>query len=128
MNPTYPNLELIEYKFRQALNTDEEFMEKVNKIKSESKHFFADYDVVVFPQVWGSTCTGFDECKDGLPAIGGSAMTKEYTTVICENRTQTFAVFFGNRICYLVTDANENFMNDLKNQNMSGLHLAKSRY
>lgn len=67
----YPNLELIEYKIRLILSKDPEFQ------------------AMVFPQVWGSTCTGFDVTEDGMPTMGGSMMTTEYTTVFHELLTNT---------------------------------------
>lgn len=127
MNPRYPNLELIEYKAKQALAADPEFKAEFEK-QSKFMKLPPDFDVIVFPQMWGSTCTGFDVCSDGSPAIGGCAMTKEYTTVVHELITDCYCVFFGNRACYKVTNANEDFINDLKNRSMASLSEAKKRY
>lgn len=127
MNPRYPNLELIEYKAKQALAADPEFKAEFEK-QSKFMKLPPDFDVIVFPQMWGSTCTGFDVCPDGSPAIGGCAMTKEYTTVVHELITDCYCVFFGDRACYKVTNANEDFINDLKNRSMASLSEAKKRY
>lgn len=113
MNPRYPNLELIEYKSRQLLL---------------EKHAAMQFEAIVFPQLWGSTCTGFDITKDGNPAIGGCAMTKEYTTVMHETTTDTWLVFFGHKPCYKVKDADEKFMKDLDERNMAGFSEARKRY
>lgn len=60
MHPQYPNLELIEYKAKQFLFGSEEFAEKLSKIRETNKYAAPDFDATVFPQWWGSTCTGFD--------------------------------------------------------------------
>ena len=127
-NPTPPNLELLLYKAQQILAHDEEFIAALNEKKKERSHVSVDFDVEVFSQVWGSTCTGFDVCEDGSPAMGGSAMTKEYTTVIHERVTYCYCVFFGDRACYKVTNANDDFYEDLANRQMVSLSKAKTRY
>lgn len=120
----YPNLELLEYKVKQLLLADKEF---VATLKS-GKVPYIEFDVQMFPQVWGSTCTGFDITPDGSPAIGGSAMTKEYTTIFYEKATSTHIVCFGNRPCYKVTNPSEDFINDVEYHSMVGLKEAKTRY
>lgn len=127
-NPTPPNLELLLYKAQQILAHDEEFVAALNEKKKERGHVSVDFDIEVFSQVWGSTCTGFDVCEDGSPAMGGSAMTKEYTTVIHERVTDCYCVFFGDRACYKVTNANDDFYEDLANKQMVSLSNAKTRY
>ena len=128
MHPQYPNLELIEYKAKQFLFGSEEFAEKLSKIRETNKYAAPDFDATVFPQWWGSTCTGFDVMPDGSPAFGGCAMTKEYTTVIHELLTDTYFVFFGDRPCYSVTNANKDFIKDLKGCQMASLSESKKRY
>jgi len=122
MYAIYPNLELVEYKVKQLLAADEEFMKKLDKRRP-------DFDVIVFPQTWGEVpVPGFDLAPDGSPAVGGCAMTKEYTTVVHELTTNTYIVCFGNRPCYKVTDANEDFYSDLAARNMASLSEARKRY
>lgn len=128
MNCKYPNLELIEYKTKQGLSADEEFKNFLNETRSKNKHVFVEFEAIVFPQIWGSTCTGFDVAKDGSPALGGCAMTKEYTTVMHELLSDSYVVFFGDRPCYKVTNANDEFYEDLKHRNMASLSEAKKRY
>lgn len=128
MNARYPNLELLEYKARVALSRDEEFLEIFEERKKNKKHVSAEIDAVVFPQIWGSTCTGFDVTEDGSPAWGGCAMTKEYTTVLHELLTDTYIIFFGERMCYKVTNANAEFYEDLQKRQMASLSEAKRRY
>lgn len=128
MNARYPNLELLEYKARVALSSDEEFMKIFEERKKNKKYVYAEIDAVMFPQIWSSTCTGFDVTEDGSPAWGGSAMTKEYTTVLHELITDTYIIFFGEKICYKVTNANAEFYEDLQKRRMASLSEAKRRY
>lgn len=128
MNPKYPNLELIEYKFMQMLSKDEEWKKKVDELKSQNRYLRPDFSVTVFSQMWGSTCTAFDVMPDGSSAIGGCAMTREYTTVIEETLTNTFCVFIGDRPCYKVSDAPDEFYTDLAEKSMASLSVAKKRY
>lgn len=97
MNARYPNLELLEYKARVALSQDEEFLKIFEEKKRNNKYAYAEIDAVMFPQVWGSTCTGFDVTEDGSPTLGGCAMTKEYTTVLHELATDTYIIFLARR-------------------------------
>lgn len=127
-NVAVPNLELLLYKAQQLLAHDEEFIKALQKRKDELNHLTVDFDVIVFSQVWGNTCTGFDITPDGSPTIGGCAMTKEYTTVIHETVTDCYCVFFGDRPCYKVTKANQNFHEDLMKRQMASLSEAKERY
>lgn len=128
MNTRYPNLELLEYKARAALSRDEEFLKIFEEKKKNKKYVYAEIDAVVFPQIWGSTCTGFDVTEDGSPAWGGCAMTKEYTTVFHEQLTDTYIIFFGEKMCYKVTNANAEFYEDLQKRQMASLSEAKRRY
>lgn len=128
MNARYPNLELLEYKARAALSRDEEFLKIFEEKKKNKKYVYAEIDAVMFPQIWGSTCTGFDVNEDGSPAWGGCAMTKEYTTVLHELLTDTYIIFFGEKMCYKVTNANAEFYEDLQKRQMASLSEAKRRY
>lgn len=127
-NPEYPNLGLIEYMFWLQLNNDEEYKKKVKGLRDKNPYVRPDIDVVVFSQIWGSTCTAFDVCEDGSPALGGQAMTRAYTTVIKETLTGTYGVFIDNRPCYLVTNPTDEFYADLSERNMASLSVAKKRY
>ena len=126
----YPNLELLEYKAKQILSQDESFIAAVELYKKENdiKYAAFDFNTTMFPQVWESTCTGFDVAADGSPAIGGSAMTKEYTTILCETLTGSYIVCFGDRPCYRVTNPSKDFLNDMKQHSMVSLSEAKGRY
>lgn len=123
-----PNLELVLYKAQQLLAHDKEFVEALKEKRKTEKHLHIDFSLDVFPQMWGSTCTGFDVTENGEPTIGGSAMTEEYTVVIHERTTDSYCVFFGEQPCYKVTNANADFYDDLKNHRMASLSEAKQRY
>ena len=87
-----------------------------------------DFVVEVFPQMWGSTCTGFDVMPDGSPAMSGCDMTEAYTTIVHERQTGCYVVFFGDRACYKVENANQAFFDDIQRQDMASLSVAKKRY
>ena len=128
MNPSYPNLELIEYMTRGMLQKDDKVKEKIKQQREKNRYARVNFDAIVFSQIWGSTNTGFDVMEDGSPSMGGCAMTKEYTTVMHEMLTDTYCVFFGNRPCYMVSDANDRFHADLKERNLASLSEAKKIY
>jgi len=120
---TYPNLELLEYKVLMTLKNYDKFCNPIQKKKG-----FIEFEAIVFPQWWGSTCTGFDVTKDGTPSVGGSAMTKEYTVVFHELTTDIYVVCFGNCPCYIVDNANSQFFEDLNMRRMKSLSEAKEFY
>lgn len=128
MKAQYPNLELLEYKTTLLLSKDEDFKKKFEDLRKESRYACMDLNAYVFPQLWGSTCTGFDICEDGSPAIGGCAMTWEYTTVFHEATTDTYVVFFGDRPCYQVSNPKQAFLDDLNRRQMESLSGAKRLY
>lgn len=127
-NAKYPNLELIEYKFRQILNNDEEWKKKVEEAWEKNRYIYPDYEVIVFPQVWGSTNTAFDVCEDGSPEIGGCAMTKAYTVVVKETLTETYGVFVDDKACYIVDNPSNEFYKDLSEHNIKSRSEAKKAY
>lgn len=128
MNARYPNLELLEYKAIMYLSRDKEFVRILDEKKRNNKYTHVEIEAVMFPQIWGSTCTGFDVTENGSPTLGGCAMTKEYTTVIHELVTDTYIIFFGEKMCYEVTNANAEFYEDLQKRQMASLSEAKRRY
>lgn len=123
----YPNLELIEYKFREVLEKSKTFKLKRDEI---TKRCFLplEFDIDVFSQMWGNTCTAFDIDAEGRSCIGGCAMTKAYTVVIKEESTGLYGVFVDERFCYLVSDPNDNFLGDLKSRDMASISEAKEKY
>lgn len=79
---------------------------------------YKEYDTIMFSQLWPSTALGFD-------SIGGSAMTKAYTTILVvtyviddSNNGIIYGVFFGDRLAYLVKDPTKEFFKDLEKREM----------
>ena len=125
----YPNLPLVQERFQNAIY--ERLLEKKAEIQrekeTENRHIFwigPKYRADVFMQTWANTAGGFQE--PGM--VSGQALTEQYTTVMYEQVTEIYGVFFGNRLCYLVDNANDAFLEDLKNRNMCCLGDAKNRY
>lgn len=121
MKPKYPNLELIEYKFKQFI-----FSEGSEVLKNAC---FPTFRADTFIQSWANTATGFN-LKSG---VAGQAITDEYTTVMemkwCayegdnkkkwhDNKDIIYGVFFGNELAYVFLNPKERFFEDLKNRNM----------
>lgn len=129
MNTTsYPNLELLEYKAQIALFKLADFQTAWERKKENQGWVNLEMDAYVFPQIWGSTNCGFDLGQNGGAAIGGCAMTKEYTTVFHENITDSYLVFFGEIMAYRIAEPTEAFFEDLRARNLAALSVAKMRY
>lgn len=96
-----PNLELIQERF-------------YNHIKPElsALKYYPEFELTVFLQTWGSTTLGFG-------GIGGQAITSAYTTVIWEENTGFYGVFFGERLAYVIKNPNDLFIEDLRKQRMN---------
>lgn len=84
--------------------------------------------VAMFPQVWPDTAGGFS--KPGM--MSGRAFTTEITTVmtvyIHDTKEEYYGVFFGNKPAYLVSNANEVFFEDLRNQQLKSKYEAEKVY
>lgn len=94
-----PNLELIQERF-------------YNHIKPELGDLrYPQFEVNVFLQTWGSTYLGFG-------GIEGQAMTSAYTTVIWEETTGIYGVFFGEGLGYVIKNPNDLFVRDMNSHNM----------
>ena len=119
----YPDLEWIELNI--TANIKRLHPEWSNKIH------VSNFDIQMFPQLWGSTAGGFE--APGM--VAGAAMTTEYTTVIRltiymldEENITVYGVYFGNRPAYLVENANETFLTDLQNKNLKSKYEAEKYY
>lgn len=121
MGAKLPNLELLEYKIREKLQKDEDFMEEFERLKEDKRWYGLDLSFDMFLQMWGNTSGGFE-------GVGGCAMTEQYTVVVHERHTNIYIVCFGETPCYMVRDANQEFYDDLTNRNIKGLHSAKGVY
>lgn len=100
MRTDLPNLPLIQERF-------------YNHIKPELGDVkYPEFEVTVFLQTWGSTSLGFG-------GIGGQAMTSAYTTVIWEETSGIYGVFFDKRLAYVIKNPNDLFMVDMQNHRMN---------
>lgn len=82
----------------------------------------------MFPQSWPNTGGGFAEPI----MMYGQAFTTEITTVMKLRTYDTdevyYAVFFGNKPAYIVNDADERFLTDLKNRDIKSKYEAQKAY
>lgn len=104
MRSDYPNLELIEYIFKNKIDL-------INR--------YPMFEVEVFVQTWPNTATAFS--RPGC--VSGQAFTKKYTTII-KTDLGDYGVFFGNEFGYLVKNPNEKFFEDWKNHTMKAVFHA----
>ena len=116
-----PNLELLMYQARLYLDCDEKY---IRKAKGKSLNF----TIETFPKTWETACAGFDITKDGKTNICSWSLTTEYTTVVHEEITDSYLVFFGDRPCYAVHNPTMEFYEDLKERRLASLSKSKERY
>ena len=101
MKAVYPNLELIEYKLTQIINSEKD------------PPIIIELDLISFSQNWD---------------LDGRFVKKEYVTVARDLVRGSYYVFFGTKLGYKVLQHSEEFLNDLKGFKMAFRHLAKIRY
>lgn len=116
MKTDYPNLELLEYKSRDILMNEEDFLDFYL-----SNEFYPDFVADVFSQTWTSTALGFG-------GWGGQAFTTAYTTVMHEINSNFYLVFFDEHPAYIVRSPKDSFFEDLRDRNMASIEEAKGRY
>lgn len=114
MTAEYPNLQLLEYIFRQTVRERIELKEP----------YFPDIDAFVFPQVWPNTGGGFAEPG----CCYGQAMTKEYTSVLFDMTNNFAMVSFGNKPAYAIHNPNQEFVDDFNKKNMKSKYNALHCY
>ena len=102
-----PCLPLIQERFVQAV-----------KLYAKETKYYPEIEMYMFPQMWGSTALGFG-------GFGGQAMTSAYTTVVNDVAYGYYGVFFGEKLAYLITEPNDKFFEDLKNQKMASVSECK---
>ena len=97
-----PNLPLIQERFLNSIQSD--------LIQNDLR--YPEFEIIdVFSQDWGSTALGFG-------GIGGCAITSAYTTIIENVDLGYVAVFFGERMAYIIKYPNEKFVEDVKKRKM----------
>jgi hypothetical protein len=102
-NALYVTLGEQEYESRDFSSKELKYVKKTRHLEVR------EIDVVMFPQMWGSTALGFG-------GLGGQAITTAYTVVISHGRTHV--VYFNGRFAYKVERPNELFYAHVKNQDM----------
>jgi hypothetical protein len=108
----------IEYKDRLWRDTEKDKEEKLKK----RRPYTDEVEVVMFPQMWGSTALGFG-------GIGGAAMTSAYTTIVFGPNRTSVCVYFGTRLAYAIDDnIPAEFFEDMKNQRMPSVADAIKKY
>lgn len=113
----YPSLEKLENIAASLYEVDSTLKERIGERVPR-------FEVHMFPQRWGSTKLGFDDAI----MYGDQAMMMAYTTVFHEVVTETFIVFFGNELAYMVYDPSEIFYADFAKQKLQSIKLAKKLY
>jgi predicted Fe-S protein YdhL (DUF1289 family) len=95
----------------------------VPMVTKTRRPFSDELEIIMFPQNWGSTATGYG-------GIGGSAMTGAYTIIVSYMMT-TYCVYFGcGRLAYklnwadMTPSGRDNFLSDMAARNMAS--VAKS--
>ena len=100
-----PNLPLIQERFFNSIQSD--------LIQNNIRR--PEFEVInVFSQTWGSTALGFGD-------IGGQAITTAYTTIIENVDLGYVAVFFGEKMAYVIKHPNEKFVEDVNKRNMCSI-------
>jgi hypothetical protein len=112
----YKGFPEIEYEDRDWSITDKKVF--VTKARPHSER-----DITVqamFPQTWSSTALGFG-------GLGGQVMTSAYTVVI-KSQYAGYLVYFGGRMAYNITRANDQFFKDIAECRMHEVKGAKEKY
>ena len=121
--PTYPNLPLIEERFKSAIA--KEIKEKKEQGKQEGKYMPSPhFSAIVFPETFPNSAGVFFDTG----TVSGQAMTEQYITVMHESLTDIYAVFGGDRIAYVVEDPSETFFNDLDSRQIRTIGGARKAY
>ncbi len=128
---TKPKLPSLLAKLLEAqtyLYKSDRFTDILEDVQGDDEYIFPDYEVECFPQIWSSSTCGIDIDANGEHVSGTDALIKEYTTVVHELMTDSYVVFFGDCIAYLVTDPTDAFMDDLSARKLASVFTAKERY
>lgn len=83
-----------------------------------------EVDVEVFSQTWSSTALGFEAF------LAGQAITKAYT-IIVSLANKAIAVYFGQKLAYVVYQPTEEFLNLIRHKDapsVSKFKANKSNY
>ena len=128
MYSEYPNLQLLEEKFKHELIRQgvDVYVSPEFKEYMEKNHYDPPYKfelLGVFKQYWPNTAGLFE---DG--GFSGQAMSSYYTSVFKELTSNYYAVFQSNRLVYTISEANEKFIEDLNNHTIKCVKEAFKAY
>ena len=118
----YPDLEYLEALLLENLRSlhPEAFTESFWRPQVEL--------IGLFPQTWPNTAGGFSE--PGM--MSGQAFTTQFTAVmrvyVHDTKEEYYGVFFDNKPAYIVDNANEAFLKDLKEHNLKTRYDAQEAY
>ena len=126
MRTRYPNLELMEYQAAEYIKNH--YADKIKELKNSRTWFTLDFEAIVFKQSWTTTATAFDIQPNGSPVFAGQAFTEAYTVIMYESTLQVYVVFVNDRICYVVENPTEKFMEDMNKRQLLPLSKAKELY
>lgn len=120
-----PNLHNIGMHCEAILNHSETVVNKFKIANENSDVDCFELSFEVFLQTWANTSCGLTLNESDF---SGQAITDSYTVVCHEIVTDSYIVFFGNYVGYLVTDASKEFLSDLMNHDLKGINYAKIHY
>ena len=123
MRGEYPNLPLIEERFKNIPKVREILESQALEAKKNGDYYYAEFDCDVFSQTFPNTAGIFEN-----GGMSGQAFTGMYITVIHAEGTDAYGVFGGNRGAYLIIDPSEEFFSDLQARHMEVYRRASSRY
>lgn len=118
MKGEYPNLPLIEERFSMIIA--DSLARKVGGEKLFAPYFTAEVWLQSFPNTAG--------LFQRPGTVSGQAFSDYYITVMYERNTEIYGVFQGNDSVYRVTEANETFLNDVKNRRVKDIGDAEKEY
>ena len=111
----YPNLELVEYKFRQLYAK----WAKDNNIENARP----EVELFVWPQTFPNSAGIF---ANG--GFSGQAFTTMYITVCHDLNKDVYAIFGGSDFAYLVSEPTKRFFEDLKERELAPVSGANALY
>lgn len=128
MNAVYPNLPLLEEKFKHAIQN--KLIAATHAMYTEQTedgripYFVPSYTVDVFLQTFPNTAGLLSR----RGTLSGQAFTDYYVTVIHEALSDLYGVFQGNKLIYTVSDVPEEFFQDVNARSMATVEEAQVRY
>lgn len=124
MRGDYPNLPLIEEKFRNIPKVASAIWEAALIVKARSNlPFITDIRCETFMQSFPNAAGIFEN-----GGVSGQAFTDQYITVIWEVNTRIYAVFGGNRLAYCIQNPTDRFLEDWREHHMAVMRHVEDLY